>query len=317
MRIKMMAGVLAGILGLSPLGQAQTSFMTNGLLAYYPFGGNANDESGNENHGTILRNAAFVVDRNGQPSSALLCTNNLDWGNVATTVEQVAPENFSLSLWFKVPPRATAFFVWFNKAQSEFSSPVTYDRILGIVEGKLDFYLFPNVRVHLSASPVVDDGAWHSVVATLSSSEGMRIFVDGSVVASNSAVTTGFSYSGWWRLGGLNARAWESRIIPGGAVPNILIGIDEVRIYGRALSDQEVRNLYAYEFHTRPWVGVKLKTVELTLHVRPTSKYQLQSSLDLTTWADLGAFFVATTSEVVQEVSAVEVGRYFRLLEVP
>ena len=52
------------------------------------------------------------------------------------------------------------------------------------------------------------------------------------------------------------------------------------------------------------------------MHLTPTKKYQLQSSLDLTTWTNVGDSFVASTSEVVQEFNAIEVGRYFLLSEI-
>ena len=53
---------------------AQT-FLTNGLVAYYLFSGNANDASGNANNGTP-QNVRFVSDRNGLPQGALSCPSN-------------------------------------------------------------------------------------------------------------------------------------------------------------------------------------------------------------------------------------------------
>ena len=42
---------------------------SNGLVAWYPFNGNANDESGNGNDGVIV-DAITTVDRNGSSNSA-------------------------------------------------------------------------------------------------------------------------------------------------------------------------------------------------------------------------------------------------------
>lgn len=42
---------------------------TNGLVAYYPFNGNANDESGNGNNG-IIHGATLTTDRCGKTDSA-------------------------------------------------------------------------------------------------------------------------------------------------------------------------------------------------------------------------------------------------------
>lgn len=45
--------------------------LSKGLLAYYPFNGNANDESGNGNNGTLLNNAKIEYDERGFAASAL------------------------------------------------------------------------------------------------------------------------------------------------------------------------------------------------------------------------------------------------------
>ncbi|MBF0574179.1 MAG: hypothetical protein HQK69_10565 [Desulfamplus sp.] len=43
--------------------------LSDGLVAYYPFNGNANDESGNGNNGTV-DGATMTADRNGNANSA-------------------------------------------------------------------------------------------------------------------------------------------------------------------------------------------------------------------------------------------------------
>ena len=43
---------------------------TDGLVAYYPFNGNANDESGNEHHGTTNGGVSWTQDRFGNSFSA-------------------------------------------------------------------------------------------------------------------------------------------------------------------------------------------------------------------------------------------------------
>lgn len=41
----------------------------SGIVAYYSFNGNANDESGSENHGTVI-GATLYYDRSGNPNSS-------------------------------------------------------------------------------------------------------------------------------------------------------------------------------------------------------------------------------------------------------
>ncbi|MCP3693720.1 MAG: BACON domain-containing protein, partial [Planctomycetaceae bacterium] len=50
-------------------GEEKDSTLNDGLVAYYPFNGNANDESGNGNNGTV-NGATLSTDRNGNAASA-------------------------------------------------------------------------------------------------------------------------------------------------------------------------------------------------------------------------------------------------------
>ena len=64
--------LLFGAIALSTLtfGQNVPSYVpTNGLVGWWPFNGNANDESGNGNNGTV-NGATFTTDRNGASNNA-------------------------------------------------------------------------------------------------------------------------------------------------------------------------------------------------------------------------------------------------------
>src|SRR5213593_1909039 len=61
--------LLGAALAALPLTASGQSWLTNGLVAYYPFNGNANDESGNGNNGSVL-GASLAPDRRGNPDSA-------------------------------------------------------------------------------------------------------------------------------------------------------------------------------------------------------------------------------------------------------
>ena len=50
-------------------GQVPSYVPTNGLVGYWPFNGNANDESGNGNNGTV-NGATLTTDRFGNSNSA-------------------------------------------------------------------------------------------------------------------------------------------------------------------------------------------------------------------------------------------------------
>ena len=92
--------------------------------------------------------------------------------------------------------------------------------------------------------------------------------------------------------------------------------LDDVRIYSRVLSSDEVKALYVYERGQVPSLTIEVKTVQVTMFVTVGKTYQLQSSTDLVTWTNLGAPFLATSPEVSQIFDVTQTGQFFRLKEV-
>ena len=71
---------------------------TNGLVAYFPFNGNANDESGNGNNGTV-NGATLTTDRFGNASNAISFDGVNDY--ISFGAFHPAYTNFTLSIWIK------------------------------------------------------------------------------------------------------------------------------------------------------------------------------------------------------------------------
>jgi hypothetical protein len=72
---------------------------TNGLVGWWPFNGNANDESGNGNHGTV-NGATLAADRFGNAGKAY----SFDGSDLITVLNNsslnIQPSNgFSVSIW--------------------------------------------------------------------------------------------------------------------------------------------------------------------------------------------------------------------------
>ncbi len=84
------------------------SNLQNGLLGYWPFCGNANDESGNGNDGTV-NGATLTSDRFGNSNSAYSFDGN-DW--IETPSGNVV--DYSCSFWFKRDQLPVTFegFIW-------------------------------------------------------------------------------------------------------------------------------------------------------------------------------------------------------------
>ena len=69
----------------------------NGLVGWWPFNGNANDESGNGNNGTV-NGATLTADRNGKTNSAY----NFDGVNNFIQIQALNVSNLSISAWINI-----------------------------------------------------------------------------------------------------------------------------------------------------------------------------------------------------------------------
>ncbi len=73
--------------------------------------------------------------------------------------------------------------------------------------------------------------------------------------------------------------------------------VDDIRIFNRALSSNEVAQLYVYE--SGPWVNL-IKSVKPSFsNLILNTNYQLQVSTDLTNWINEGSVFSATNATMV------------------
>jgi hypothetical protein len=71
---------------------------TEGLVAYFPFNGNTNDESGNNNNG-VRFGATLISDRFGNPSSAFLFDGIDDYIEIEHSSSFNFNEQISISFW--------------------------------------------------------------------------------------------------------------------------------------------------------------------------------------------------------------------------
>jgi hypothetical protein len=74
MKKTLLLSLLFGIY-LAPQAQIPDYLPSNGLVGWWPFNGNANDESGNGDHG-LTNNCAMVADQFGNPNSAYFFDKN-------------------------------------------------------------------------------------------------------------------------------------------------------------------------------------------------------------------------------------------------
>lgn len=214
------------------------------LMAYYPLdNGNALDESGNGNHGT-LDGPVIANDRFGHPAACLEFDGENDYIQVphAETLN-FGTGPFAVSLWLQADDpdggpqmvvhkgvSGTGPQIWLRVDDFEEFDPLS--RLKGTVTE-----MPPGTPVSTS-SPVFDDLGWHHVIFQRTSTH-LELWVDGTLVAS----LADMQYR--------NVNSMEQMLIgaqtpwpEGGNFPfihNHFDGrLDEIRLYRKALSEEEI-----------------------------------------------------------------------------
>jgi len=143
-------------------------------------------------------------------------------------------QTFTVEAWVKTSGTAGGKIIGFGSHAT--GSSTTYDRHLYVDSGgRVSFGVNPFQARVLRSPAVVNDNAWHHVVGTLGAG-GQRLYVDGQLVAQNTASTSAQPFTGYWRVGGDNLGGWPNR--PTNAYLNG--SLDEVAVYGSVLSAQQV-----------------------------------------------------------------------------
>ena len=200
-----------------------------GLIAYYPFNGNANDESGNDNHGIEYGGVNYYNGVNGQ--SAMF--DGLD-DYIACDIEDWVASAYTISLWVKTP----------KVGQSQYISIINNfnntDGINNIEDSfQIDFdgtNRFGKYRVHFQSNDVLIGPAeinWQYVAVTYNG-QTVRTYLNGQLI--NSANISP-------QYAGPNFRDYILGRNRGGQY-YFAGNIDEVRIYNRDLSETEIQALY-------------------------------------------------------------------------
>jgi hypothetical protein len=274
---KPLVGILTLTLALAIQVRAQP-FLTNGLVAYYPFSGNANDASGNGNDGALVgTDLRFSVDRLDQPQSSLFLNTTstpretLDGAYVAAPRSAGLDFNkdFSLSVWINLksgtPPSLPQNFIS-NGLENNTGANLRVITDVSDARGqdRLEFVWYSEVGLVedvLAFLPPVRETWWQATVVR--SGSYVSLFKNGTFLATGLMISSVTN----------NSEIWLGRhICPGCASLgsySLFGGIDDVRIYNRALSDPEVQQLYAIESaHTLPYLNL---TINLTVFLQNTN----------------------------------------------
>ncbi len=197
------------------------SNLRNGMVAYYPFNGNANDESGNGNNGTITSGSVpFIADRNGKVSSAI----QLGGGYIVTTPSVFTFQQnqaFTVSIWFTLETNSSGGRLLSNECpEGNFRIGTGVNGNYAVQYGD---YIYDNAPLN----------TWTHLVYTFDN-KSEKVYINGSLKYTNTeGVILFFNHCNALTIGAKAASAFDRWV--GKA--------DELIVYNRALSDAEVFQL--------------------------------------------------------------------------
>ena len=203
----------------------------NGLVAFFPFNGNANDESGKGHDGTINGNAALVQDRFNTSDRAFTFPNQSSNISLANSINLNLETGFTINAWIIYKSGRQRLIV--DKHVCGYPNGFAFN-IDG--DGQIAIYLANSGWSIVKTNGTFIEDNWYMVTATYDAGTGIaKVYVDGELGGSGSVTYNNFSpYP--ISIG----ETYQNNCIPG----NMDSAIDEVKIYNRALSDAEILEEY-------------------------------------------------------------------------
>lgn len=198
-----------------------------GLVAYYPFNGNADDESGHGNDGMVY-GATLTEDKSGSPDSAYSFNGQSDYIQVADSNTLDMAGNLTIAAWVcsTAPSNYQRIVAKGNNYELSMNSSDPHQWSFWVSGGPA-LYSFSNVKIN----------TWIHLAATYDGSY-MRIYING--IQNNLMAKTG----------PLNPDS--SALVIGQGSGYYFDGkITQINLYDRALSSEEIRQLAA---RTLPWI---------------------------------------------------------------
>ena len=216
--------------------------LNSGLIAYYPFNGNADDESGNGHDGTTI-NATLANDRFGDENSAYYFDG---YSNYITTTNNIGSyRDFSISVWYKLDNRSGRYeiiqtkngLLIYHGTNDEFQLNIQKQRDGGLYSswsGGYD-YFFPSSNINC---PLTD---WIHFVYVVSDDNTAELYANGSLVDIGTSTYYSIAQTGDYEQLFIGCRFGSNNNM----YHDYFSGwIDDVRIYNRALTAAEVAELW-------------------------------------------------------------------------
>ena len=246
----------------------------SGNKGYWPFNGNADDESGNERHGTVY-GPQLTADRFGNPSSAY------QFGSseyIATSLTHLSSPTLTIAAWAKTSSSQMEMTLTSARGGSITGLYYNANQVVGTFGNSGGG--FHNGDYSNSPS---NDGNWHHVAMSYNDTT-IRIYFDGAVVV-DAPISFDLYFNGPFEFGRDNP---YGRYFYG--------DLDDIGLWDRALSTEEVYQL----FQAQCSLNVSLNAGSATPYCQGDTVALVASTNGISQyeWSRDGQFILATTDSV-------------------
>jgi hypothetical protein len=224
------------------LAQVPSYVPTNGLVGWWPFNGNANDESGNGNNGTV-NGATLAADRFGTAAKAYSFNGSTNFISIPHKANQQMGQA-TWNVWVKINSASTGLGTYIFGKRDNAQHHITFNEYLG--NGNASIGWAANQAKGVGGNNLV--GSWHMLTITYNQNpaiNSMSYYFDGVFIGAASIQPFPFN-NGDIRFGiEVNNSYWQ----PFKGL------IDDASIHNRILSQQEITNLFkscADSFKSQP-----------------------------------------------------------------
>lgn len=266
------------LIAAATMAQVPSYVPTNGLVGYWPFNGNANDESGNGNNCTV-NGAILTTDRFGDTDSAY----EFDGNDVIDCQEGFDLQERTTNIWVLW---SSSNWTWSLAFDNDFNS-MNY--------GLVQFATVPNQSQTIAmqqgsnaATSQIVEQQWYMLSVTRSASS-VKFYLNGNLVSTETPTNNSTTWSNFFgfRLGGRidNTKYWVGKI-------------DDLGIWNRPLTEQEIADLYT---------GC---TNPITATITPNGSTTFCAGGFVQLTASTGDSYLWSNGETTQTITATQAGQY-------
>ena len=207
--------------------------LKKGLTGYYPFNGNAKDESGNNFHGKLMELYKLTTDQRGTPNSAYQFDGELGYLSIPSAVHKNTADKGTISFWFKTTPSGTQGYVFHAQDHGNDVNRniiISDNGVINALIGKA------SADSSLGSHKTVN-GTWnHICLLWRNNHNSAEFYVNGQLIGKNQKK--------YWNN---PDPRWISVASSGLGTGRLNISVNDLRFYNRDLSAAEVKALYEFE----------------------------------------------------------------------